>query len=78
MVRLGRYFKAPPRRAGKQWLKVELLYAFGERFVSGYSGLDKACATLAMTIAYLTANGHDESAVRGRLEQIRALRGNSN
>ena len=32
MVRLGRYFKAPPQRNRKQWLKVELLYRQGELF----------------------------------------------
>jgi hypothetical protein len=29
MTRLGRYFKAPPQRAKRQWLKVELLYHYG-------------------------------------------------
>jgi hypothetical protein len=32
MVRLGRYFKAPPSRSLKAWREVERLYLSGERF----------------------------------------------
>ncbi len=32
MVRLGRYFKAPPKRAIKAWREVERLYQSGQRF----------------------------------------------
>jgi len=32
MVRMGRYFKAPPRRAVRAWREVQLKYLQGERF----------------------------------------------
>jgi hypothetical protein len=32
MVRMGRYFKAPPRRSVKAWKQVESSYRNGERF----------------------------------------------
>ena len=32
MVRLGRYFKAPPQRAVNAWREVERRYSAGERF----------------------------------------------
>lgn len=51
MVGLGRYFKAPPQRATRQWLKVELLHRYGESFEAGYSGLGSKCRTLADTVA---------------------------
>jgi hypothetical protein len=71
MARLGRYFKAPPQRAIRQWLKVELLYQYGERFESGNLGLGIRCRTLASTVAYLAESGCPESEVRGLLERIR-------
>lgn len=74
MTPLGRYFKAPSHRATRQWLKVELLAHFGERFWSGNSGLDQKCDTLASTIRYLVASGHDESEVRKHLEHLRRQR----
>ncbi len=74
MVRLGRYFQAPPKRAFRQWLKVELLYQYGERFVSGNSKLGAKCDTLASTVAYLCECGHDASEVRARLKRIRDVR----
>ncbi|MEO1145989.1 MAG: hypothetical protein AAFY26_10375 [Cyanobacteria bacterium J06638_22] len=74
MVRLGRYFKAPPKRAIKQWLKLELLYSFGERFSAGYTGLGQSCDTLAATVAYLIDLGHAKSDVRSRLQHIRGMR----
>ena len=73
MVRLGRYFKAPPNRATRQWLKVELLHHYGERFVSGNLRLGSECRTLPATVAYLSAS-HKEGEVRSMLETIRALR----
>jgi hypothetical protein len=74
MVRLGRHFQAPPQRAARQWLKVELLHAFGERFEAGNSGLAAKCDTLASTIRYLVDAGHAEAAVRKQLERIRKRR----
>jgi hypothetical protein len=71
MSRLGRHFNAPPKLATRQWHKVELLYHFGERFVSGNSRLGKTCETLASTIQYLINSGRDESDVRSKLKQIR-------
>jgi hypothetical protein len=32
MVRMGRYFKAPPQRAVRAWREVERRYQEGERF----------------------------------------------
>jgi hypothetical protein len=72
MVRLGRYFKAPPQRAARQWLKVELLCHYGERFELGNLGLGSKCRTLASTVAYLAGLSWSESDVRERLEQLRA------
>jgi hypothetical protein len=74
MTSLGRYFKAPPQRAIRQWLKVELLYAYGVHFSAHNTSLDKKCDTLTTTIRYLIESGHEESEVRWRLEQIRKLR----
>lgn len=74
MVRLGRYFKAPPRRATRQWLKVELLFKYGERFFSGNSGLDAKCDTLASTVAYLVDSGHEASDIHTALKCIRCAR----
>jgi hypothetical protein len=74
MDRLGRYFKAPPKRATRQWLKVELLFRYGENFFAGNSGLGRKCKTLPSTIAYLVGEGHNESDVRMALRQIREFR----
>jgi len=74
MVRLGRYFKAPPKRAIRQWIKVELLYQYGERFVSGNSQLGTKCDTLTATVAYLCDCGHDASEVRAKVKCIREAR----
>jgi hypothetical protein len=71
MVQLQRHFKAPPRRARKQWLKVELLYSFGERFVHSDSRLGQKCPTMASTVAYLIEQGNAKDVVLDRLEQIR-------
>ncbi len=73
MVRLGRYFKAPTQRALKQWLKVELLHSYGEKFESGNSGLARHCHTLSETVSYL-AGLHPESEVTARLAAIRRNR----
>jgi hypothetical protein len=74
MTRLGRYFKAPPQRAARQWQKVELLFRHGERFESGYLGLGDKCRTLAATVAYLAGPSRSEAEVRAVLENIRAMR----
>lgn len=74
MVRLGRYFKAPPRRAVKQWMKVELLHKHGETFYAGNSQVGVKCDTISSTIAYLIECGHDESDVRTMLSHIQRLR----
>lgn len=72
MARLGRYFKPPSQRAIRQWLKVELLYHYGERFESGNLGLDAKCRTLGATLSYLTAQGHSEAEVQQILDHFRA------
>ena len=74
MVRLGRYFKAPPQRADKQWLKVELLHHYGERFESGYLGLGSKCRTLPATVTYLSGLARPEAEVRAVLKTMRASR----
>jgi hypothetical protein len=74
MARLDRYFKAPSQRASRQWLKVELLYHYGERFWSGRSGLNSKCRNLPLAVVYLAASGKPESEVRAVLESIRARR----
>ncbi len=74
MVRLGRYFKAPPRRAVRQWLKVELLFRFGERFECANSRLDTKCDTLPFTVSYLVDAGHESSHIRSALRSIRDAR----
>ena len=74
MTRLGRYFKAPPQHAKRQWLKVELLYHYGERFEAGNLGLGSKCRTLPGTVSYLAGPGRPEDEVRAILECIRASR----
>jgi hypothetical protein len=74
MTRMGRYFKAPPTRAVQQWLKVELLYCFGEDFWWGNKGLGRKCHNLRSTIDYLAAEGHPIDEIRCRLDQLRRLR----
>lgn len=81
MHAMGRHFKAPPRRDKRQWLKVELLYHYGERFVASNSDLGRSCATLSDTVTYLTGPYRSLSEVRQVLHAIRgrkAIRANSN
>jgi hypothetical protein len=75
MTRMGKYFKAPPKTAFAQWLKVELLYRFGERFYSSRAGLSRTCRTLRSTLEYLTNQGNPADDVRWELDQLRRLRG---
>lgn len=74
MTRVGKYFKAPPKRDAKQWCKVELLYAYGERFVSSHTNISRLCDTLPAAIDYLIESGIDASDVRLRIKHIRELR----
>ena len=74
MNRMGKYFKAPPKRNFKQWLKIELLYAFGERFDSLWTNISRICDTLPSTVLYLVDAGNDESEVHARLDSIRRRR----
>src|SRR5688572_18350006 len=71
MVRLGRYFKAPTQRAVRQWLKVELLYHYGEHFWSGHSRLGVLCKTLPDAVRYLAVPPRSENEVRKVLNRIR-------
>jgi hypothetical protein len=73
MVKLGNYFKAPPQRATRQWLKVELLYRYGIRFDSRNLRTKEDWRTLASTVRSLSSNRSLEY-VRKQLNQIRALR----
>ena len=74
MARLGRYFKAPPLRATRQWLKVELLHYYGGRFEAGNLGLRTKCRTLPATVAYLVGPSRPASEVRAVLESLRVAR----
>jgi hypothetical protein len=74
MARLGRYFKAPSKRATRQWLKVELLYHYGERFESGGLKLGTRCRTLGSAVAYLVSSDRPEADVHASLERIRSSR----
>ena len=73
-VRLGNYFKAPRRNATQQWMKVELLYVFGERFDRRNSGLGLNCVTLASTKNFLVSQGNSEADVDATLKRIREVR----
>lgn len=74
MTRLGKYFRAPRKRMWKQWLKIELLYSFGETFDSSWTNISWKCGTLPETIEFLVDAGEEEAAVRQRLVEIRARR----
>lgn len=76
MVRLGRYFKAPRKQATREWLKVELLYVYGERFEAGNSRLAQRCPTLPAAVAHLIESGHPADGVQKALKAIRARRTN--
>ncbi len=54
--------------------KVELLYAFGERFVSSHTNIRRLCDSLPATITYLVESGHAEFDVRAKLHSIRGSR----
>jgi hypothetical protein len=71
---MGKYFKAPPLRAVRQWLKVELLYCLGERFYSSNSGLNRTCGTLRSTVDYLIDIGNSAEDVRAQLDRLKRLR----
>jgi hypothetical protein len=74
MVRLGRYFKAPRRNAIRQWLKIELLYKFGERFESSFTNISRKCKTLPDTVNYLTDQGLRRDEIDSFLKRARAKR----
>jgi hypothetical protein len=74
MTPMGKYFKAPPTRAVRQWLKVELLHRFGDCFSSSNSGLSRTCQTLRSAVDYLKEQGHSAEDVRWQLDQLRRLR----
>src|SRR5262249_37724894 len=71
MTRLGRYFKTPPQRAVREWLKIELLYHYGERFEREEYDRGGRFRNLASTLRNLTSPGNPANQVRERLEQIR-------
>jgi hypothetical protein len=74
MVRLARNFKAPPLQARRQWLKVELLYRFGERFHAKRTDLGIWCATLPDTVHYLARRTGSRAQVVAVLDAIRRAR----
>ena len=74
MVRLGRYFKAPRRSAVRQWLKIKLLYKFGERFESSFTNISWKCKTLPDTVDYLTDQGYPRDEIDAFLKRARAKR----
>lgn len=73
MVRMGKYFKAPARRALKQWLKVELLHSYGERFEASETPVGVNCVDLRSAMEFLVRSGHPVGDVRGRVARLRAL-----
>jgi hypothetical protein len=73
MGKLGNYFKAPPQRATRQWIKVELLYRYGIRFDFRNTRTTEDWRTLASTVRSLSGN-RSLAYVRKQLNQIRALR----
>jgi hypothetical protein len=70
MARLGRYFKVPQQRATRQWLKVELLYHFGQRFESSNLRTKEEWRTLGSVVAALSRAG-SAAEVREQLTRIR-------
>jgi hypothetical protein len=67
---LGKYFKAPPQRATRQWLKVELLYHYGQRFESSNLRTKEEWRTLGSVVASLSRAG-SVAEVRKQLNRIR-------
>jgi hypothetical protein len=74
MLRLGRYFKAPRRNAFRQWLKIELLYKFGERFESSFTNISQRCKTLSDTATYVADQGHPREEIDSFLKRALARR----
>jgi hypothetical protein len=77
MVSMGRDFKAPPRRAKDQWIKVELLHSFGIIFevpVLESGGPRERPGKLSEAIPYLIKLGFDRAEVERRLKQLRGHR----
>jgi hypothetical protein len=77
MVPMGRDFKAPPRRAKDQWIKVELLQSFGIIFevpVMESGGPGVRPGKLSEAVPYLVNLGFDRAEVERRLKQLRGQR----
>lgn len=72
MTRLGRHFKPPRQRARREWLKVELLHHYGERFEASWLKLDQRCSNLVNTLAYLASLGHPKEAIQETLLRLKA------
>jgi hypothetical protein len=71
---MGVDFKAPPRNARRQWLKVAVLYSYDIRFdwdeVTG-KGPGPRPATLSALEDYLVSLGHAREEIRTRIEKVR-------
>ena len=74
MSDMGIDFKAPPRNAQRQWLKVAVLYSFGIRFdwdqATG-EGPGPRPETPRALEDYLVSLGHAREEVRARIEMVR-------
>ena len=70
---MGVDFKAPPRNARRQWLKVAVLYSYDIRFdwdeVTG-KGPGPRPATLSALEDYLVSLGHAREEIRARIETV--------
>jgi hypothetical protein len=78
MTPLGRDFKAPPRRDRAQWLKVELLHAFGVVFETPTEtpgGPGPRPGKLNEAVDFLVARGRERAQVEGVLAALRQRRG---
>ncbi len=77
MAPLGRDFKAPPRRDRSQWLKVELLHAFGVIFeapMDNPGGPGERPDKLNEAVDYLVARGRERVEVERALAELRRRR----
>jgi hypothetical protein len=77
MVPLGRDFKAPTQRARSQWLKVELLHAFGVTFEAPMDkpgGPGDRPGRLNEAVDFLVARGRERTEVERKLAELRRRR----
>lgn len=74
MAVVGRDFQAPPQRAEKQWLLVEVLHSFGVIFEPGTTMPRTMPKSSREVEDFLTAQGYDVEVVRKRTDALRRRR----